>query len=205
MSGERPDGDGHGRRRAEEPRAPRTVADVMQTEVVTASADLPLQVFVRLLADEAISGTPVVDGEGQVVGVASYADVVRAARSQTEAALGDGAGGEGERAPCAPPAADEGERASPYFRAPSRGPDLVEVLHHEELPGDLRACTVGDVMTPALFWVRPGASLAEAAALMAEGHVHRALVFEEGALVGLVTAFDLLAALSRSGGAGGGG
>ena len=175
---------------------PCTVADVMKTDVVTAPADLPLGDFVRLLTEERISGTPVVDEAGDVVGVASYADVVRAARRQTEAALDEG--GEAAGPPCAPPA--DAERGSTFFRAPGRGPELVELLHHQDMPEDLGDCTVGDVMTPALFWVRPEASLAEAASLLSEVHVHRALVFDGDALVGIVTAFDLLAELSRGGG-----
>lgn len=175
---------------------PRTVADVMKRDVVTAPAGMPLGDFVRLLTEERISGTPVVDDAGDVVGVASYADVVRAARRQTEAALDEG--GEARASPCAPPA--DSDRGSTYFRAPGRGPELVEVLHHEGIPEDLGACTVGDVMTPALFWVRPEASLAEAASLLSEVHVHRALVFDGDGLVGIVTAFDLLAELSRGGG-----
>lgn len=195
---DRPDGAGG---RDAGPASPLTVADVMQTEVVTAPEDLPLRDFVRMLAEEQISGTPVVDEADDVVGVASYADVVRAARGQTETALGER--GEDGGSPCAPP--EHAARPPTFFRAPGRGPELVEALHHGGVPEDLGACTVGDVMTPALFWVRPEASLAEAASLLSEGHVHRALVFDGNALVGIVTAFDLLSALARAGGPAGGG
>jgi CBS domain-containing protein len=59
----------------------------MTTEVVTVRPDTPLSEFVHLLEDRDISGAPVVDDSGDVVGVASYRDVVRATRRRAEQAL----------------------------------------------------------------------------------------------------------------------
>jgi len=64
-----------------------TVADVMTTDVVTVRPDTPLSEFVHLLEERDISGTPVVNASGDVVGVASYRDVVRATRRTAEEAL----------------------------------------------------------------------------------------------------------------------
>ena len=48
---------------------PRTVEDVMTKGAVTVAADQPLWVAAELMADCALHGLPVVDGEGIVVGM----------------------------------------------------------------------------------------------------------------------------------------
>jgi CBS domain-containing protein len=52
------------------------VHDVMTTEVATARPDAPLKELAAQLAERGISGMPVVDDEGVVVGVVSEADVL---------------------------------------------------------------------------------------------------------------------------------
>ena len=52
------------------------IRDVMTPTVVTVNQDTPLKDVARLLLDHAISGVPVVDSEGSVVGVVSEADLL---------------------------------------------------------------------------------------------------------------------------------
>ena len=52
------------------------VAELMTSDVVTVRADTPLREAAALLAERRISGLPVVDAEGRVVGVLSEADIV---------------------------------------------------------------------------------------------------------------------------------
>ena len=54
-----------------------TAADLMTTPVVTLRQDMPLREAAALLAQEQISGAPVVDAEGRCVGVLSATDFVR--------------------------------------------------------------------------------------------------------------------------------
>ncbi len=49
----------------------KTAKDIMQTQVVSVGSDDPLPSVYRLFADEEISGAPVVDESGTVVGVVS--------------------------------------------------------------------------------------------------------------------------------------
>lgn len=59
------------------------------------------------------------------------------------------------------------------------------------------ARTVEDVMTRVLYAVRPGDSLVAAARLMTAEHIHRVLVADEqGRLVGLVSAMDVVRAVA---------
>jgi CBS domain-containing protein len=58
------------------------VKDVMQTEVVTVAPDATLKEAARLLVEHRISGLPVVDAAGEVVGVVSEADILYKERGE---------------------------------------------------------------------------------------------------------------------------
>jgi CBS domain-containing protein len=55
---------------------------------------------------------------------------------------------------------------------------------------------IADIMTTATFTVRPDATVRELADFLARGRIHRALVVEDGRLVGIVTAFDVVRAIA---------
>ena len=52
------------------------VSDLMQRKVVSVAPDTPLSEVVSLLADQHISGLPVVDHDGRLLGVISSSDVL---------------------------------------------------------------------------------------------------------------------------------
>ncbi len=58
--------------------APRLVGDVMAAEPISVRADTGLAEAARLLEQHAISGMPVLDGDGGLVGVISESDLLRA-------------------------------------------------------------------------------------------------------------------------------
>ena len=53
------------------------VSDVMTRTVLSVSPETPLKEVARILSEKRISGTPVVDGDGRVVGVLAESDIVR--------------------------------------------------------------------------------------------------------------------------------
>jgi len=53
-------------------------ADIMEKGVVTVSPELPLRDFEELLSGEEISGAPVTDGDGRILGIASKTDIIEA-------------------------------------------------------------------------------------------------------------------------------
>jgi CBS domain-containing protein len=55
----------------------RTVADVMATRLITVTPDMNIHEAIRILLDKRISGAPVVDEEGALVGVLSKKDCLK--------------------------------------------------------------------------------------------------------------------------------
>lgn len=146
--------------------------DVMTTEVVTVRDDLTLGELTDVLMENEISGAPVVDSEGSLVGVVSVMDVAR--QSSNESTVG----------------VDQG---NPEFFV--RG--WEEKFSLEEL-GRLRVhetgSTVRDVMTPALFTVAESDPIADVARTLVDGHIHRVLVTRDSELIGIISSLDLLRA-----------
>ncbi|MEU8585848.1 CBS domain-containing protein [Streptomyces sp. NPDC048664] len=145
------------------------VGSVMTTEVVRARYATPLKEVARLLADHRISGLPVVDTDGKVIGVVSATDLVT---RQSEAL----ATVESTR--------DRGS-AEPMPRGRARTTQPA-------------AFTAGRLMTVPPVTVHADATIAQAARTMAERHVERLPVLdEEDRLVGIVTRRDLLQVFLR--------
>jgi CBS domain-containing protein len=59
-------------------------ADIMQTDILTVSPELPLESLEEFFASEDISGAPVQDERGQIVGIVSKTDLVRAFSGRDE-------------------------------------------------------------------------------------------------------------------------
>ncbi|HEX4965346.1 MAG TPA: CBS domain-containing protein [Thermoanaerobaculia bacterium] len=151
---------------------PITASDLMNPEVLTVRDDMNVRELASFLMENEISGAPVADAEGRLVGVVSLVDV---------AAL---ASGEGPRT---------GEEGSPFFgRDWKDGLDEEDV---EELPLDHENYRVADIMNPKIYSVREDATVAEIATLMLKGHLHRLLVTREDRAVGIITTSDLLGLL----------
>lgn len=162
-----------------------TVADIMATDVVTVRPDVTVARLLELLEEEDISGVPVVGSDDTVEGVVSLSDVARAAGE--EATTGE------------PPSRRQGERGRDGLPAFFRLPDGPVTRLPPSLPRTkLGARAVRDLMTPATFSIRPGASLVQLARFLDQGGIHRALVLEGSALKGIVTTMDVIRVLARA-------
>ena len=169
------------------------VKDIMSTELVTVSPDLSLRDLVELLAQEHVSGAPVV-ARGEVVGLVSLDDVASFQASLPPVPVdGDEEIGWDEESP---PGAVEGEDAAgAYFQDlwADAGAEVVERTEAVRGPEwDLLAeHTVEEAMSRGLRTIEPGRTVEEAARGMQEGGIHRLLVMEGGRLVGIVTTSDI--------------
>ncbi len=145
-----------------------TIRDVMVRTVVTVGPRTPLKDVAQSLIDHRISGLPVVDDDGSVLGVVSEADVL----------LKEG-GADAIK-----------HRSLARVRGESREAraQLAKVA----------ASTAGEAMTAPAITIGPDGSIAEAAALMTGRRVNRLPVVEGGHLVGIVSRADLVRAFIRS-------
>ncbi|MBK8099082.1 MAG: CBS domain-containing protein [Planctomycetes bacterium] len=152
--------------------AERTAGDVMVRRVVTVPVDATLTEVERVLADNKISGVPVVDEEGCVLGVLSVRDLIEHH-------------------------AEEGRqrrRGPSFYQLDAEDFDQDE-LEAYDLPDD-PAATAEQVMTPQVLAVEPDTPLGVVAATMVRQAVHRLLVQEDGKMVGIISAMDLLRAMA---------
>jgi len=178
-----------------------TVRDVMQTSVVTVTTDATARYLARILADEEISGVPVLNGSGALVGVVSSTDLVRLAADDSSVQLrptGVALGIDTIHDPdIDEDELDEEEEADPYgFFLPEDSPFTGQRFLEDWPEGDFDSVPVSDIMTPISFSVAPDTTLAELCQFLVRGRIHRAVVKDGEKLVGIVTSADVLKAVA---------
>lgn len=136
--------------------------DVMTTTVHTVGPDTPVTEVAQLLLKHRISGAPVVDAEGRVLGVVSEGDLMRRPESGTIA----------RRAWWLSLVASNDELARDYVKT--------------------HGTKAGDVMSQPVITVEADADLAAVAALLEKRRIKRLPVLQDGQLVGIVTRSNLL-------------
>jgi CBS domain-containing protein len=141
----------------------RTVGELMNPDVVTLRPDMTVPEAQELLAARSVSGAPVVDAAGRLLGVVSQNDLVRSA------AHPDTAGHKGM-----------------FFTSDEDFEDLADT------PAPPSSTRVRDVMSRRAYHVSRDTGVAIAANIMRERRIHRLLVTDRGVLVGVVTSLDLL-------------
>lgn len=167
----------------------QTVGEVMHTEVTTIREDATVRDLARLLSREGIGGAPVVDTDDRVVGVVSATDVLAlAAREPATGTVHPARSGPGPDGPL------EGYYEDAGGPHPDAGPLVLSLVP----PAWLDDRTVGDIMSRTRHAVRPKTSLDDLARLFLRTGIHRALVMDDGGLVGIVTTFDVLRCLVGS-------
>jgi CBS-domain-containing membrane protein len=141
-------------------------ADVMTRDVVTVSPDDVVQDVAKLLLKHRISGVPVVDKLGKLVGIVSEGDLMRRAETETDA------------------------HRSWWLRLFSAS----EVLANEYVRSHARK--VSDIMTTRVLVAAPDTSLRDIASLMERNRVKRLPIVEGGRLVGIVSRANLMQAFA---------
>jgi CBS domain-containing protein len=148
-----------------------TVSEVMRSEVLAVGADWPLDKLADFLIDNSISGAPVTDSEGELVGVVSLTDIVRQNRT-TGATSGP----------------DSTHDVYLYELERHMSEEEIRVFHTQyESP-----VQVVDIMTPMIFTVDEKTRVQEVAATMLKGNIHRVFVTRDNKLTGIVTTLDML-------------
>lgn len=139
--------------------------DLMTTTLVTVAADTPLAAIAQLFADRGISGVPVVDEEGRLLGLVTEGDLLRRL-----------AAGADQPAPWLYKAlASKAARAGLYAKTHGRH--------------------ASDVMTTKLATVTETTPIEAVAKLIEDRRLRRVPVLRDDRLVGLISRADLIRAL----------
>jgi CBS domain-containing protein len=174
------------------------VRDLMTTDVMTVSPDLPLRDAIELFAVQRVSGAPVASGT-RVVGVLSTSDIL-AFQSVTPGVPTER--GELELEEWARPSewTDGEEPPAAFFSEQwcSVGAEVVErFAYRSGSEGDpLTEHLVAEAMTRAVCTVAPAADVYSAADYMIRAGVHRLLVMAGERLVGIISSLDIVRAVA---------
>lgn len=79
--------------------------------------------------------------------------------------------------------------------------DLLRVVREDEwsdVPNEVQDLTAADAMTRDLVTIGPDAPVTEVAQLMLKHHIHRVLVVDDSALLGVISSYDLMRVLGNS-------
>ena len=150
-----------------------TARDLMNPKILTVSDLMSVRELARFLIDKQISGAPVVDEEGNLVGVVSVTDVASVTSDDV-----------GIRT----------DRRNPDFYLR----DLEETYSEEEVQSfhiEEDDLSVADIMTPTIFSVDEDEGVSAIARMMLDGHLHRILVTRDDNAVGIISTSDLLGLL----------
>lgn len=141
------------------------VSDVMTTNVLAVSPHASVDTAAQLMLQKRISGVPVINEAGELVGIVTEGDFLRRAETDT--------------APKRP-------RWIEFFMGPGRLADEYVRLSSRK---------VSDVMTQEVHTVPPDAPLEQVVQLMERHNIKRLPVVDKGKVVGIVTRANLLRAV----------
>jgi CBS domain-containing protein len=142
--------------------------DVMVHDVVTVFPDTDVAVAIKLLAEHDVSALPVLDKDGNLIGILSEADLIHRAEIGTE------------------------KHRSWWLEAVTGATTLAEEFAKSH------GKKVGEVMTTGVISVTEDTPLSEIAALFERRRIKRVPVVKDGKLVGIVGRSNLIQALASA-------
>ena len=148
-----------------------TARDIMTAEVITVNVSMSVRELAKLLSDKNISGAPVVNERGRVIGIVTENDLI----DQTKKV--------------------HIPTVMAFFDS------FLFLENPEKLEKDLKkmaASTVGDICSRVVVSVESTTPLDELATVMAEKSVHTLPVIDDESLVGVIGKSDIIRTLAQS-------
>jgi CBS domain-containing protein len=148
----------------------KTVAELMNRDVLTVLPTTPLSEAIKILVDRQISGLPVVDEAGKLVGVISESDLMWR---------------------------EKGLDRPPYIMLLDSVIYLQNPAKHERDLHKVLGQTVGEVMTAQAISITADTTIPAAARIMHEKKIHRLPVIDaEERPIGIITQSDIVRGIS---------
>lgn len=144
------------------------VSELMTAQVLTIGPEAPIKDVAKILVANGISGLPVCDIEGKVLGVISEGDILYKEHDPAEGHIGGPLGW------------------------------IIDGTPDRQGYAKAKALTARKAMTSPAITIAPYESVAQAARIMCERHVNRLPVVKDEQLVGIVTRADLVRAFIRT-------
>lgn len=139
---------------------------IMTRKVITVSPDASIRDAAKLMIDYHVSGLPVVDASGALVGIVTERDFLRRHEVGTQ-------------------------RKRPRWLEFVRGPSLQAIDYVREA-----GCKVHEIMTREVHTVTQDAELSDIVDMMEKDHIKRVPVMHGGKLVGIVSRQNFVAAIA---------
>ena len=152
-----------------------TAKDIMNPDVILVHDDMTVHELAAKLTDHGISGAPVLDRDGLLVGVVSLSDIVA---------------NDGQRS-----AIRGGEHVGDFFLQGWEDELDETELRPFHVVNDDDGMTVADILTSVIYTVDENTDIATMADTMIQGRIHRLVVTRDDAVVGIVSTLDMLKAL----------
>lgn len=144
--------------------------DIMTKEVITVKKDATIQQIAKILTENRISGVPVVDEDGQIIGIVTKKDLLY----------------------------KDVEPRFPSYVEVLGGIIFVDgVKHYEEELKKLVANTASDIMTTNVITISEDVDVKKIAEIMVERGINRLPVTNERKLVGIVSRGDIIKSLMQ--------
>jgi CBS domain-containing protein len=154
---------------------------IMSTNLVLLAPSDTLQEAALKLMTRGISGAPVVDAEGKIVGILSESDILRHVKRLAN-----------------------DELSGRYLSSSAHSLQLLALLAERGHPAvrdlmeHLRSTLVREAMTEKVVTAPPGATTEEVIALMIRHDINRVPIVEQGRVVGIITRGDLVRMIAKA-------
>lgn len=153
------------------------VEEVMTKKVITLKSSQTVSEAVGELAEHGISGAPVVDSEGKLVGMVTEQDIIGALKTRSKHI----------------------EMVYPSLSVLSvafvEKNDIKETI---EAFGEISNLKVSEIMNEDVHFAEKGTDLAAVVETMSKKGINRVPVMDSGKLVGIVSRADIIKGLARS-------
>lgn len=148
------------------------VSEIMTREVYHLSPEMSVKEAAQFLLEKEVGGAPVLDKEGNLVGIVSESDLIM----------------------------DEVKLQFPtFFHLLDGFIFLSDWRDYQEKLRKAVGLKVSDVMSSPVFTVEADSSVEEAATLMVQKQISRLPVLDKGKIVGIVSKRDLIKAIADGG------